>query len=282
MQLLTCLCGSREFSTVFTYLAPPYGEVRFDFGTAPYFREVRRCTNCGHYLSVHDIDMRALYSGQYVDATYGDDGLNRAFDRIIGLPEDKSDNVGRVEHVRDFCQMHFAKALVTGKMPKVLDVGSGLCVFLHRLHRLTGWPCTALDPDRRAAAHAKEVAGVNGLCADFMQTEDIGQFDLITFNKVLEHVVDPLSMLAHANRCLAPGGAVYLELPDGEAAAVDGEGREEFFIDHHHVFSPASIGELARGAGFQVLKIERLREPSTKYTMRAFLLPITRGAERAD
>ena len=82
MQLLTCLCGSREFSTVFTYDNPPSGEVRFDFGSAPYAREIRRCANCGHFLSVHDIDMQALYSGQYVDATYGGNGLKRAFDRI--------------------------------------------------------------------------------------------------------------------------------------------------------------------------------------------------------
>lgn len=277
MQLLTCLCGGCEFATVFTYRAPPPGEVRFDFGTTPYSREIRRCKHCGHYLSVHDIDMQVLYSGLYVDATYGDEGLKRAFDRIVALPEEKSDNVGRVEHVRQFCATHFAKILAADEMPRVLDVGSGLCVFLHRLHRLTGWPCTALDPDRRAAKHAGEAAGVVGRCADFMQADDLGRFDLVSFNKVLEHVADPVAMLARAHRCLAPGGAVYVELPDGEAAAADGAGREEFFIDHNHVFSPASMHELARAAGFHGLEIERLREPSTKYTLRAFMFPLMKG-----
>jgi SAM-dependent methyltransferase len=277
MQLLTCLCGSREFSTVFTYNSPPSGEVRFDFGSAPYSREIRRCANCGHFLSVHDIDMQALYGGQYVDATYGGNGLKLAFDRITGLPEDKSDNVGRVRRVTDFCRMHFGKMLSVGTKPEVLDVGSGLCVFLHRLHRDTGWPCTALDPDQRAASHASEVAGVSGICEDFMQARDLGRFDLITFNKVLEHVPDPVAMLARARTFLAPGGAVYVELPDGEFAAAAGAGREEFFIDHHHVFSPQSMQILASNAGFEVPAIERLQEPSSKYTLRGFLIPDIAG-----
>ena len=185
MEVPICLCGGRTFTTAFTYHEPPVGEVRFDLGDAPYFRRILRCESCGHFLSAHQIDMQALYSGQYVDATYGADGLKRAFDRIVGLPEEKSDNVGRVERVREFSQGHFGEMLDAGTAPRVLDVGSGLCVFLHRLHRLTGWPCTALDPDARAAAHASEVAGVTGVCADFMVASSLGRFGLVTFNMSL-------------------------------------------------------------------------------------------------
>ena len=52
-----------------------------------------------------------------------------------------------------------------------------------------------------------------------------------------------------------------------------GAGREEFFVEHHHVFSPASIALLAMRSGFRVISIERLQEPSEKYTLRAFLVP---------
>jgi hypothetical protein len=78
-------------------------------------------------------------------------------------------------------------------------------------------------------------------------------------------------MLAAAHRWLAAGGFVYLEVPDGEAAAGAGPDREEFFIDHRHVFSPASLALLAARASFAVCAIERLREPSGKYTLRAFV-----------
>ena len=256
---------------VFTYHAPPLGEVRFDFGAAPYFREILRCDRCGHFLSVHQIDMRALYSGQYVNATYGADGLKRAFDRIISLPEERSDNVGRVAAVKAFGTKHFDKMLAEGAVPKVLDVGSGLGVFLHRLKNATQWDCTALDPDSRAVLHAITIAGAKGVCADFMQADALGHFDFVTFNKVLEHVKDPVAMLARTHKCLAPDGVVYLEVPDGEAASNIGEGREEFFIDHHHVFSLQSMRILVRNAGFNMLGEQRLCEPSGKFTLRAFI-----------
>ena len=46
---------------------------------------------------------------------------------------------------------------------------------------------------------------------------------------------------------------------------------EEFFIDHHHVFSMASLAILVMRAGFAAGSLERIREPSGKYTLFGFL-----------
>ncbi|MBA3502719.1 MAG: class I SAM-dependent methyltransferase, partial [Deltaproteobacteria bacterium] len=89
------------------------------------------------------------------------------------------------------------------------------------------------------------------------------------------HVEDPIALLASAKSVV--NDFVYVELPDGEAAArEEGFGREEFFVEHFHVFSVASFAQLAERAGFEVDAIERLREPSSKYTLRAFLKPRTK------
>lgn len=263
-----CMCGADRFTTAHMYFAPPDGEVRFAHTAAgAYRREVFRCAVCGHYISVHEMEGRDFYEGGYVDGTYGDaEGLRRHFDRIMSLPPERSDNAGRVRRVREAA----AAWLPEVSNPAVLDVGSGLCVFLSGL-KAAGWRCTALDPDPRAAAHARETVGVGAIAADFTAVEDIGRHHIITFNKVLEHVKDPLAMLARAAAFLEPGGLVYVEVPDGEAAVADGFGREEFFIEHYHVFSAASVALLAARAGFEALAIERLREPSTKFTLRAFL-----------
>jgi SAM-dependent methyltransferase len=135
-----------------------------------------------------------------------------------------------------------------------------------------GWQCTALDPDERAARHAREVIEIEAVVGDFMELETsaLGTFDVITFNKVLEHVEDPVAMLERAKPLLAPGGFVYFEVPDGEAAAVEGAGREEFFIEHHHVFSPASLAFIMENAGLSLVQMNRLREPSGKFTICAF------------
>lgn len=265
-----CICGHTAFDTVFDYHMPPAGEVRFEFSTNGYRRKVVRCRSCGHFLSVHDMDMAGLYGGQYVDATYRE-GLQRAYERVMALAPAQSDNAGRVARIVGFARKRWPEA-GPGKL-SVLDVGSGLCVFLGRLMRETGWRCMALDPDARAAQHARETAGVEATCADFMRADALGTFDIVTFNKVLEHVEDPVAMLGRALRHLAPGGFVYVELPDGEAAQVEGPGREEFFIDHHHVFSAKSTRTLIGRAGFATTDVERLREPSSKFTLRAFAVP---------
>lgn len=271
---LRCPCDGRHFTRVFTYTAPPVGEVRFDFSAGGgYHREVWRCEICHHFVSVHQMDMSGLYRQDYVSSTYGDaDGLRRTFERLTALPPDKSDNLGRVKRILEFAAGHLPGPAQEKRAPTVLDVGSGLCVFLHRLKE-AGWEGTALDNDPRLVQHAGEVVGVKAVLGDFMELADLGQFDLVTFNKVLEHVADPVTMLAKSARHLRPGGLVYVEVPDGEAAAQEGPEREEFFIEHHHIFSPASLTLLAGRAGLGVEFLERLREPSTKYTLRAFLRP---------
>lgn len=136
-----------------------------------------------------------------------------------------------------------------------------------------GWRATALDPDARAVEHAKKRIGVEAVQGDFLATDDLGTVSLITLNKVLEHVPDPIAMLERCRRFLEPGGSVYVEIPDGQAASADpaGPDREEFYIEHHWAFSPASHNLLAERAGFRTRCLETVREPSDKYTLFAFL-----------
>lgn len=271
-QQLVCYgCGSDKLSVKFHYETPPEGETRFSFSTPElYDRDVVECTNCGHFMSAHEMDVSEMYSSEYVDSTYGSKGIDATFQRIISLPPEKSDNIGRCKRVDGFCRRHFSDKRTFNPSPSILDVGSGLCVFLHQMKAL-GWSGIALDPDSRATQHAEDVVGVESICGDFFDLDVSRRFDVITFNKVLEHVPDPVAMLAKAREILADDGIIYVEIPDGDLAARDGKGREEFFVEHLHVFSLLSTAMVCERAGFDVLNIERLKEPSTKYTIRAFL-----------
>ena len=263
---LHCPCGADRFTTVHTYFAPPVGEVRFA-SAGDYRRELYRCSRCGHYISVFAL-AADFYGGAYVDATYGDDdGIRRTYERIMALPSERSDNTGRVARVVEFAGRHLAPGART-----ILDVGSGLCVFLARMKQ-AGWQGTALDPDPRAVRHARETVGVDAVCGS-LPADGLARHDVVTFNKVLEHVEDPIALLAHSRALVHDHGFVYVELPDGECAArEEGFGREEFFVEHFHIFSLASVANLAERAGFEACVIERLREPSGKFTLRAFLTP---------
>jgi hypothetical protein len=96
-----CPCGADRFVSVHEYTAPPDGEVRFRLRTGEaYRRSLLRCDACGHFVSIlHDGDHEHLYEREYVDATYGADGIATAFERITAIPESRSDNAGRVERV---------------------------------------------------------------------------------------------------------------------------------------------------------------------------------------
>ena len=268
---LRCPCDGAHRQETFAYAAAPEGETRFDIPPADYRRAYDRCELCGHWFGRHGIDLSSLYDDAYVDATYGGSaGMAEKLHKILALPPERSDNAGRVARIAAFAADHFGTAPAARRL---LDVGAGLGVFPAAM-KAAGWQVTGIEPDPRTADHLRREVGIEALSDDLVTLDPavIGRFDLISFNKVLEHIEDPVALLAHAHTMMAAGGFCYVELPD-VAAAAEGPGREEFFIEHHHVFSPASLTLLVERAGFALLCLERLREPSGKFTLRAFLSP---------
>jgi len=265
---LRCPCKGAHLKEAFSYDTPPIGETAFDLHGAPYQRHYERCDLCGHWFGRHGLDISELYNADYVNATYGGPGgMAAKLKAILALPPEESDNAGRVRRIQTFM------AQAEGR--RLLDVGAGLGVF-PSVMKSKGWEVVAIEPDPRTIEHLRRVVGIEAVAADLLtlSSEDLdGTFDLITFNKVLEHVEDPVPLLAHARGLLKVGGVCYVELPDMEAAT-EGPEREEFFIEHHHVFSPASLSLMAERAGYHLLTLERLREPSGKFTLRAFLVAL--------
>jgi len=264
---LRCPCGERVLQSAAVYDAPPDGETRFNLGAQPYRRAYRSCAVCGHWFGQHELDLSCLYDREYVDATYGGaDGMRRRFAALMALPHARSDNRGRVARVLAFAR---ERGIDAATRSRVLDVGAGLGVFPAAMAE-AGWHAVALEPDLRTVEHLGSVAGVEAMATGLLHVDPAhGLFDAVTFNRVLEHVEDPLESFVAASRLIGPRGFVYVEVPD-VAAAAEGQEREEFFIEHHHVFSPASLAMLAERAALSVAVLERLREPSGKFTLRLF------------
>jgi 2-polyprenyl-3-methyl-5-hydroxy-6-metoxy-1,4-benzoquinol methylase len=274
---LECICGSTDFTLKFLHTAPAPGDKVFFDIDDDYRHEIHVCNRCDHHVAWNSFDTSVMYDGQYVETSYGDK-FKVTFEKIINLPPEQSDNVARVANILKFCAYHF-----DDQEPKsIMDVGSGLCVFLHEMkkHR-PDWTLMAVDPDPVQASHARDAVGVQAEQSDFMDLK--GQddaYDVITFNKVLEHVPDPVAMLTKSKSYLKPGGVVYVELPDATRAARHGENRQEFYVEHVCAFSLASIVILAEKSGFTALHAERITDPSGKYSLRCFMhAPSTHGAE---
>jgi len=102
----------------------------------------------------------------------------------------------------------------------------------------------------------------------------LGAFDLIIFADSLEHMIDPWAALTQAREMLTPNGAVLLSVPNVAHWTVLWRalklGRwdytDEGLLDRTHLrfFTPATLVESLRAAGFLVLASKGREKPLPK------------------
>jgi SAM-dependent methyltransferase len=105
------------------------------------------------------------------------------------------------------------------------------------------------------------------------------QFDIITFNDVLEHLPDPAAVTAECARRLVPGGVLVLNLPTstgllfrigllaaraGSTASLARLWQAGLPSPHLWYFDPRGLGRLAGQHGFDVVHEGRLPAVSRK------------------
>lgn len=143
----------------------------------------------------------------------------------------------------------------TGK--RLLDVGCGAGFFL-RISQKLGAIAEGVEPSEYAAG----VSQKQGLRV-FQGTLEAyvakalakAQFDIITANHVLEHVPDPVHTLGLMRGLLAPGGFVWIAVPNADypiCRVLKGLWHSTDLPYHLMQFSPPSIAEAGRRAGLRV------------------------------
>lgn len=270
------LCGSKANDLISKLEAKPEGETRYLPEGMNYYREIRHCGQCGVYFNAHDYPLfgEELYAGNYNAAIAEDPALSQGklqkrFERIINLPEDSSDNKLRVGRIMDYINLAMSQ---DKSQLKALDVGSGTGVFPYELSKHLP-KCSAVDPDGQSVELMRKNIELDNLWhGSLAQVPDEEKFDLISFNKVLEHVEDPISMLKNAKGHLSKGGVVYIELPFGEGIRDRNQQgqRAEFFIEHFCAYTYEALTYLIREAGLELQFQKDIIEPSGKETIYAF------------
>jgi 2-polyprenyl-3-methyl-5-hydroxy-6-metoxy-1,4-benzoquinol methylase len=268
-SLLRCyLCDAYNCKLVSTITEKPQREVELGIRAEDYLRKIYSCNECGIFFNLFSYDLDELYKGTYNKVVY----RNRILDsylEIREIPKEQSINKQRVERVIRFAREQGLKFSETN----VLDVGSGLCVFLGELKDY-GFKCHCIDPDPFSVKHGrKNVKVKSAFCGTLNEFSSDILFDIISFNKVLEHVKNPVEILMKSKTLLNDKGFVYIELPDATSAMQAGtvQEREEFFIDHYTIFTTKSLEYLVSRAGFGCVEIKAIREPADKCTLYAFL-----------
>jgi len=138
---------------------------------------------------------------------------------------------------------------------KLLDIGCGNGQRLVQF-RDRGWDVEGQEIDERAVAVAREHFGLR------IHAEPVekltGSYHAVILNHVIEHVPDPVGMLAQCHRLLCRDGQLVVITPN-----VAGYGHRKFGASwrglepprHLHLFTPATLQRAAGLAGFARLVV---------------------------
>ena len=262
-----CKCPTHQKNNknsflLYDYLKRPKKEP--DYKISNYKRKIFKCNICGHCNAVHNIDTKKFYSHDYSIISHGK-LIEKKFKQILALKK-KSDNYHRVRRFLEFFEHNINSKI------KLLDVGSGLSVFLHAMSKKVNWDIEGIEPDLNFVNFAKKKLKLKVSRATLENNKSKKKYDIISLNKVIEHVKDPILFLKKINKMLKKNGYIYIEVPDADSASQtkNGKHREEFYVDHLHVFSLKSLAKCTKYANFKLLKINKIFEPSGKFTIYAF------------
>jgi 2-polyprenyl-3-methyl-5-hydroxy-6-metoxy-1,4-benzoquinol methylase len=138
--------------------------------------------------------------------------------------------------------------------PRFLDVGCSTGFVVEAAQR-AGWDAQGLDLNPSAIAFGQR----RGLRLHNLTLEDFpapeSSFDAIGLFDVLEHLAQPRQVLERVVRLLAPGGIVFIYVPNYDSASRLLMGAEAHFIwPTHHLtyFTPRTIQSFVQSVGAEV------------------------------
>jgi 2-polyprenyl-3-methyl-5-hydroxy-6-metoxy-1,4-benzoquinol methylase len=158
---------------------------------------------------------------------------------------------------------------LVGSNKRVLDVG---CATGYLAQVLGTFGNTVSGVEYAAAAAEQARPHLADLVIGDVETVDLvaelgeGQFDVVVYGDVLEHLRDPLPVLRQARRLLAAGGSVVISVPNiahGDVRLALLSGRFEYgklgLLDETHTrfFTRDSLEAFVRDAGFAAVDIRR-------------------------
>ncbi len=139
---------------------------------------------------------------------------------------------------------------------RVLDIGASSGEFVYMMGQL-GFRATGIEPNAGYRAFGVEAYGVDITdCRLEPCAFGAGVFDLITLNHVFEHLGDPVAVLGAISHWLAPGGLLFIEVPN--IVGVAKQRANLFHYAHIWNFAPHTLTGLLARAGFQPLPGEKL------------------------
>lgn len=269
------LCAGEDAREILRIDQPDRFEQSIGVGPHGYTRCWVECQQCGGATNVlpeeSALRLAALRAAYYEVDFMGSD-IGEKYRRVMSMPAGQSDNAGRVARVTDFVRRWSGAPA----RPRIMDIGAGTGVFLSRLVDQTAgaWQYLGVEPDPRAAAHLRQLEKFAVVEAMYLGQPELRGFNLVTLNKVLEHIEQPLPFLLQVVQSLVlDDGLLYVEVPDKFTARLRSPQDNILGALHCHLYDPTSLGYLLRRAGLELLCVNRIAEPSGKLSVYAFAAP---------
>jgi SAM-dependent methyltransferase len=203
------------------------------------------CSNCGHGALLAPKLNVATYVG---DAYYQQQGPNG-----VGYQDYAGEKWYREAKARRLLDW----AVAGSPSGRFLEVGSGFG-FTRKAAADAGWKTDGIDLNPAARTAALELYGFETVSGDVSSALDQGAiqpgvYDLVLYQFVLEHVLDPVAELGYAARLLSPRGSLFLLLPGMDAAelGVFQSSYRSLRSDHLHIFSWRSLSFALQRAGLR-------------------------------
>lgn len=140
---------------------------------------------------------------------------------------------------------------------RLLEIGSGFGTLLVEAGR-RGWKALGLEPGRLGASATRR-RGATVVEGYFPQDlpDPAARFEAIAALDVLEHIASPLPFLADIRDRLAPGGLLFIQVPNWDSLLVQLEGSASNVVcpGHWSYFTPVILQSLLLRAGFLPLEV---------------------------
>lgn len=205
------------------------------FGSA--LGDIVRCRGCGH-MQLDPMPDEVMLAAAYAQAASED-----YIDEEAGQRATARRALARIEaHAR--------------RQGTLLDLGCWVG-FLLAEARERGWETVGVEPSEFGSTYARERLGLAVINGDVLSAElDAAAYDAVALGDVIEHLVAPGAALARIRDLLAPGGVVWLAVPDAGSAVARVLGRRWWSVLPTHVqyFTRGSLATLLRRSGFEVLE----------------------------
>jgi 2-polyprenyl-3-methyl-5-hydroxy-6-metoxy-1,4-benzoquinol methylase len=145
------------------------------------------------------------------------------------------------------------------QLGKVLEIGCGSGILLNNLRAL-GWDVEGVDFDANVAPIARKNFNIEVQTGSPIERNYPDNcFDAIIMSHVIEHIHDPLAVLATCRRILKPGGKLILLTPNIESLGYQTFRAAWMPLEpprHLYLFSAATIRTLIERSGLQILDLK--------------------------